>query len=217
MPHARRFAAAVIFLGTTWGPFLTGLAAQPTEASIGLAQFVSAAPGISRTCFEPGTRTTIAGRVTAPVLDQRAFAVVTVRAPIFSQGSGCVSAPRDPNGTFTDDERHNLLAGHFLATDVRLGVQLAATGVAARLSAGAGNAWRSEEDVPYLLLSVELSVRPTAWLQLGVEGEYNRMQVLSNPIRRTYQNSQVVSVESLGKTHPWRQATSIGVWLGLRR
>jgi hypothetical protein len=209
LPHALGLFALCGTLGRD-------LFAQDKTVSVGVARILSAGEGVASSCFEGGSRGTITGRVAAPLLSSRISVALTGRTPALSSPARCVSAPLNPNGTFVFEERVNLLAAHFLATDVRVGVSVGPPVAIARISLGGGTTWRTGDDFPYVLGATQLTFRPTPRLEISLEGEYDRFRVVSNPVRFTYRDGLRVSEEHLGRSHVWSRATFIGLFVGVR-
>lgn len=117
-----------------------------------------------------------------------------------------------PDGTFIEEDRVNLLSRSFLTTDVRLATQLGKVPV--NLAAGVGNAWHQGHNLPYLVLAAGITLVDGPNVRLGLDGELQWLRVSSDLFRRTYQNSDLVAEEPLGRVHRWSHAFIIGLTLG---
>jgi hypothetical protein len=183
----------------TLGPTITGI--------------VGSGEGVARTCLESnypiGTGLTLA----IPVFSRLTTVQVAGRGYWLSQGSDCVDGFPPPDGTYVQEDRINLLSRSFVTTDVRLAVRPGEQ-IPMSLALGGGAAWHEGYDLPYVVLGTGFTAvdQPYLRLQLGVE--YQWLRVTGDRFRRTFQNFQLVSEESLGRVHRWSHAVVFGVYLG---
>jgi hypothetical protein len=180
-----------------------------------MARITSAGEGVERGCLQSGYRTTVGGRISAQVLTPITRVAVTARIPTFREASTCVDGFPPPDGTYIIDDRVNLLAARYVATDVRVEVIEQHRYGVAFLGAGAGNSWRSAPDVPYFLVAAGMRLKSGKRLQFGVEGEYQRLRVPSDRVRRTYRDFQLVDVEPLGRVHDWSHLLAFSAVIGV--
>lgn len=186
---------------------------QQRAVGFTLTQILSSGPGVARNCVQPEYGTGLGARLSVPVLTRRTALQVAGRAYWVNRGSQCVDGFPPPDGTYVQDDRINLLSRSFITTDVRLATQLAEEVV--NLAVGAGNAWHEGHDLPYLVFAAGLTIVDRPTFRLGLEGEYQLLRVTSDRFRRTYQDFQLVTEESLGRVHEWSDALIFGIALSV--
>jgi hypothetical protein len=192
------FAAPVVLLA------LQGWGLGPTLSTV-----VEAGEGVERTCLQTGYSTGVGLRLSGPVFHNKPMLLqVTGRGHWLQQASSCVDGFPPFQGTFTEDDRINLLTRPFVTTDVRLAWSFAQN--VASLAVGAGNAWHEGHDLPYLVIATGVQGTNHAKVQFGVSAEFQLLRVTSDRFRRTYQNGQLVSEQSLGRVHTVSHALILG-------
>lgn len=191
--------------------FLTPALANAQLPSLGftIQHVFDAGPGVERSCLERGHSTGLGGRLSVGVLARFALDF-TARAYVLESAAMCIDGFPPPDGTYTQDDRIALLAASFLTTDFRIRASLGPTGRAPGLALGVGNAWHASHDLPYVLLGVSVPITTGHHVRVVLETEYLILRVTSDRYRRTWQNFQLVSEESLGQYHQWSRALAFG-------
>ncbi len=121
--------------------------------------------------------------------------------------------PPHPDGTFIENQPDYLQTRPFITTDARIGVDLLPP--LARVSGGAGMAWREGHNAPYFVAAFGLPSVDVKHYRLGLQIEYQWMWVASETHERTYQNSQIVADQLLGVSRHWSHAVTAGVRIGI--
>jgi hypothetical protein len=185
------------------------------QASLGptLTQIISSGDGVARSCLQSEYSTGLGVRWVTPLLTKRTTLQVAGRGYWLARASTCVDGFPPPDGTYVQEDRVNLLSRSFVTTDVRLATRLGETTV--NVAVGGGNAWHEGHDLPYLVFVAGFLILDRPNVQLGLDGEYQWLRVSSNQVRRTYQNSELVAEEPLGRVHAWSHALIIGITLGI--
>jgi hypothetical protein len=183
----------------TLGPTITGI--------------VGSGEGVARTCLEANYPIGTGLALAIPAFSRRTALQVAWRNYWLAQRSDCVDGFPPPDGTYVQEDRVNLLSHSFVTTDVRLAVRPGEQ-IPMSLALGGGAAWHEGYDLPYVALGADFTAvdQPYLRLQLGVE--YQWLRVTGDRFRRTFQNSQLVLEESLGRVHRWSHAVVFGVYLG---
>lgn len=184
-------------------------AAQVTSLDLTLQHVFHGGPGVERSCLETGHSSAVGARLGYDI-SRRLSVEVAGRAYLFETPATCVDGFPPPDGTYIQDDRVPLLAASFLTSDLRLRVNLGPPGRGPGLEAGLGNAWRSSHDLPYLLVGTTLPIPTGRKVRLVIEAEYLQLRVTSDRVRRTWQNFQLVAVDSLGQVHQWSHALVLG-------
>jgi hypothetical protein len=185
--------------------------AQSPSVAFGLNHVVSSGEGISRSCLEPGYSTGLDARYVQPALTKLTSIELTARAYVFAASSTCVDGFPPPDGTYVQADRLSLLAGSFVATDLRFRLRLSHSPRASALAFGIGNTWRSSDNLPYVVAEAQVPFVARRRIRVSAEGELLVVQVAAHRYRRTYQNLQLVASESLGPSYDWRGAFSLGL------
>ena len=185
---------------------------QQVTGGIGLSGVVNGGEGVSRRCYQRNYLSGVGGQLATP-LTGWANLQITGRGYWLDFGSTCETLfLSHPDGIYVEDDQVDLLARSFVTTDVRLAARLGAKSPLT-LAVGGGNAWRRGFNMPYLLFAAGLILwdRPTFHVDLG--GEFQWLRVSADRFRRTYQDSQVVTEEPLGRVHRGSHAVVIGLSL----
>lgn len=192
------------------------LQAQSFRAGIGVGAMFGTARGIASDCAQYDTRTGLAVTAAVDVLENLLALQASADFHPFRQGPTCAYSPVPSppmDGTYTSFLRRDLLAARFAASDLRLRiVRETAAGLAGAVTVGAGGAWRPGNDLPYAVVGISLAA-PLGPLRFVVDGEWYRVRVRLEEVRRTWSNFQLVSVEQIGIFHEWNSAGRIGVRL----
>ena len=187
--------------------------AQRWTFGLGLTQIVGSGDGVGHDCLESGYSSGIGFRIAAPILNSRTAVQFSGRGYALQQGSTCVDGFPPSSGVFVEDDRINLTSQSFATTDLRLATRLGAGKTV--VAVGLGNAWHKGHDLPYLVFAAGVALVDQPGVQLSLEGEVQWLRVTADRFRRTYQNFQLVSEESLGRTHSLSHAIVIGLHLGV--
>lgn len=168
--------------------------------------------GIERSCLQQGYSSGVGLRLITPLLKRTTLQVVG-RGYWFRRNSTCVDGFPPPDGTYVQDDRVNLMSRAFVTTDARVAIGVAQDRMT--VAAGAGNAWHEGYDLPYVVLAVAWRLVDQPGVRFGFGGEYQRFRASADRVRRTYQNSQVVSEEPLGRVSNWGHAFVFSVHLDI--
>ena len=196
--------AAAIFLSPP------ATAAQRPSLGLTIQHVFDAGPGVERSCLERGHTTGLGGRLSIGLLARFLSLDFTTRAYVLESAATCIDGFPPSDGTYVEDDRVALLAASFVTTDLRLRGSLGPQGQAPGLALGVGNAWHSSHDLPYMLAGVSVPIATGHKTRVVIEAEYLMLRVTSDRYRRTWQNAQLVAVESLGRIHHWSRALTFG-------
>jgi len=131
----------------------------------------------------------------------------------FSCNEAITPSPPHPDGTFIENQPDYLQTRPFITTDARVGVDLLPP--LARVSGGAGMAWRDGHNVPYFVAAFGLPSVDVKHYRFGLQIEYQWVLVASETHQRTYQNNQIVADQLLGVSRHWSHAVTAGVRIGI--
>jgi hypothetical protein len=184
--------------------------AQRPALGFTIQHVFDAGPGVERSCLESGHSTGVGGRLSVGVLARFVSVAFTTRAYVLESAATCVDGFPPPDGTYVEDDRIALLAAPFLTTDFRLRVRSGSKEGAPGLALGVGNAWHSSHDLPYVLVGASVPIATSHQVRAVIEAEYLMLRVTSDRYRTTWQNAQVVAIESLGQIHHWSRALTLG-------
>jgi hypothetical protein len=196
---------AVLVPGVAWGQKPT---LGPTITGI-----VGSGEGVARTCLEANYPIGTGLALAIPAFSKRTTVQVAWRNYWLAQRSDCVDGFPPPDGTYVQEDRVNLLSHSFVTTEVRLAVPPGEQ-IPMTLALGGGAAWHEGYDLPYVVLGTAFTAVDQSYLRLQLGVEYQWLRVTGDRFRRTFQNSQLVSEESLGRFHRWGHAVVFGVYLG---
>lgn len=131
----------------------------------------------------------------------------------FSCMEAIMPLPPTPDGTYIVNEPDYLQTRPFITTDARVGVDLLPP--LARVSGGAGMAWREGHNVPYVVAAFGLPSVDVKHYRFGLQLEYQWVRVAYERHQRTYQNDQIVTDQLLGVSRHWSHVVTAGVRIGI--
>lgn len=186
--------------------------AQRPLVSATLTGVASSGDWVARTCLEPNYPLGLGAQLSIPALTRSISVEVNARAYGIDFGSECVDGFPPVDGSYVQDDRVNLLSRSFVTTDIRIAAQPGRGPVTIAL--GGGNAWHEGHNLPYAVLETALALWSRSSYEIRLIGELHLLRATADRFRRTYQDFELVSSESLGQVHRWSHAVIIGVSAG---
>jgi hypothetical protein len=184
------------------------LTLQQWSAGPTLTAVVAGGDGVSLRCGTPYS-TGVGVRVSTPAFLTHNVILQVSGRDHWMGGGACGELRALPiDGTYVEDDNSPLLGQRFVTTDARL-VWVFVRDIAS-VSFGAGNAWRKGYDLPYLVFGASADVPNPSRIRVGLSLEDQVLRVTSDRFRRTWQNHQLVSQESLGRVYSRSHALIVG-------
>jgi hypothetical protein len=195
----------------------TALQAQGGYVGAGFGAFGGSGEGIRRTgCGAARTAAGYGVWAGYDVVGRTVALQGTVRFHGVNPSHGCGIPERLPeNGTFLVRQRRNLLQDRFVSTDLRVRIMASDWKAQPLISVGAGQAWREESNIPYLMISGGVGFPMPFGVRVGVEGTLYQARVRFDDFQRTYQDFRLISQIPLGSVREWRTVRSATVFLEL--
>jgi hypothetical protein len=186
--------------------------AQRPMVSATLTGVASSGDWVARSCLESNYPLGLGAQLSTPALTRSISVEINARAYGIDFGSECVDGFPPPDGTYIQDDRVDLLSRSFVTTDIRIAARPRAGPVTIAL--GGGNAWHEGHNLPYAVLETGLALWSRSTYEIRLMGELHLLRATADRFRRTYQDFELVSSESLGLVHRWSHALVFGVSAG---